>query len=516
MYHINDNKLKFKPDKDYSVKFFPNDLHDGYLLPYKITRSKIENGVELVTNHLIAGNITNLEARAYLKYLGINTHCQANIIMIATNTKKYNDSLHSKKKNKDVFQEVKNDKKNHPEKYEKFKLLSAWYGCHDLSIFVEVPMHLLMLGIMKSVMLKIGKWLRLMNQNTSFVTLISGKLHKIKGMNIEWCKILEYPTTEKFGGWVSENFSAMARLGIWFYSHLYFLPISDQYIDPTTIYTTWNKVECEKWLHVRGLSKKGKVIELKKIIGEYITNNNIPSIKKRNEIGVNDIMELVHTTSLMIQLMLSNATKRKDINRIEAIIRMFLIHFSKIDQGLKENLTPSWIQQYNILCLLNIPTIMRQYGSMRNLWEGGKDGEAYLKQVKSNLKSGLVHKWQSWVLNNLLREDIYDDWKMNNDANVRIRQLLKLYSTIEQARTVFDKGDPISSLLFNGHVYICYRNKGTIKGARIELLNETKLQFNQVYYSLLWTNEIVEVDNETDNWTGIILLPNPNDDNNEK
>ena len=57
-----------------------------------------------------------------------------------------------------------------------------------------------------------------------FVTMSNDILRSIKSLNIEWCKILEYPRTDKTGGWVSENFSAMERLGIWFYTNLENIP----------------------------------------------------------------------------------------------------------------------------------------------------------------------------------------------------------------------------------------------------------------------------------------------------
>jgi hypothetical protein len=101
-----------------------------------------------------------------------------------------------------------------------YKVPPPWYDNNELSIFVDVPMHLLMLGVTKSVMLKIGKWLCNYNLNSMFLTMSNDVLRSIKSLNIEWCKILKYPRTDKTGGWVSENFSAMGRLGIWFYSNL--------------------------------------------------------------------------------------------------------------------------------------------------------------------------------------------------------------------------------------------------------------------------------------------------------
>jgi hypothetical protein len=92
-------------------------------------------------------------------------------------------------------------------------------------------------------------------------------------------------------------------------------------------------------------------------------------------------MDLVSSTCLMIHMIMNLDSSEKEIQRLEAIIRMFLIHFNIVDST-EEKKIPSWISQYNMLCLLNLPTIIRTYGSIRNVWEGGMEGEAYLKNVK--------------------------------------------------------------------------------------------------------------------------------------
>ena len=45
----------------------------------------------------------------------------------------------------------------------------------------------------------------------------AGILKNIQKLNINWCKAIAYKTG-KLGGWVSENYLAMARLNKWFYS----------------------------------------------------------------------------------------------------------------------------------------------------------------------------------------------------------------------------------------------------------------------------------------------------------
>jgi hypothetical protein len=227
-------------------------------------------------------------------------------------------------------------------------------------------------------------------------------------------------------------------------------------------------------------------------------------------------MDLINTTQIMISTMMSYETTQQDIKKLEAIIRLYLIHYDTLDRGLRENLVPSWIQQYNMVCLLNIPGIMLRYGSMRNLWEGGKDGESYLKQVKHNLKSGLVNQWHTWVLKKLLKEEIYDTWKTSKQQkNADLRLFAKIYVTMKKAKEAFKSGNPISGIVYDNEVFMCYRHQGELKGKRIELFNETKAEYNLIYYSLKWTTKKIKINIEEMEYVGILLLPShdnkPND-----
>ena len=474
MYHSNSSLLHFLPENNFPIILFQNELVNGKLRPYKINRTNVVRGIHQVVDNIEKNKMKISEAREYLKYLGINKSGQTQIIQ---------------------------------EKFE-YKIPSTWYGNDDLSIYVEAPMHLLMLGVMKAVMIKVGSWIRLMNQTPNFLSLVKGKLRMIKKMNIEWCKILEYPRTEKTGGWVSENFVAMVRLCTWFYSILKNLPINEQYNDPTTNYTTWKLKECEKWLQVRGIVKNGKLNDLKLQIGDYFKNKNIPPIKKKNDIGISNIMDLIQSTQEMIKTMMSLETTKRDIKKLEALIRVYLIHYDRLDSGLRENLVPSWIQQFNMVCLLNVPSVMRKYGSMRNVWEGGKDGEAYLQPVKKNLKSGLVNQWQTWVLTNLLKEEIYENWKtIQKQKNADLRLYAKIYGNRKKAKESFTSGNPISGIIYENEFYICYRHRGEVKGNAIELSNETYKEYNLIYYSVEWTTKKIVISNDSNGYVGILLLP---------
>ena len=420
LYNMDSKLLNYIPEKNYPSEHFKGTLYKGKLQPHWINKNEIETKVNELLHEKRLGKISMVQAKSYLKYLGLNSAAVETILL-----------------NSEVV----------------YKVPPSWYDYNDLSIFVDVPMHLLMLGITKSVMLKIGKWLRNYNLNAMFVTMSNDILRSIKSLNIEWCKILEYPRTDKTGGWVSENFSAMGRLGIWFYTNL----------------------------------------------------ENIPDAKKELA-NVSEILDLVESLCLLLKTAMCLRTTMKEVDHLEAIIRMFLINYDIIDRYLNEG-NASWVTQYNMLCLLNLPETMRRYGSIRNVWEGGHDGESYIKHVKRQLCAGLVNDWKVWVISNLLKEEIYQEWKTTEKQLNNIRKEIKIYPTNKDAKKSFNSGKSISVLLYNDKFYMFYRQKGSIIGNQILLYDKTNEKRKQIHYSIAWKNTTINVDSLVGSCIGVILLP---------
>ena len=235
---------------------------------------------------------------------------------------------------------------------------------------------------------------------------------------------------------------------------------------------------------------------------------NARKYKKKDEIGKEDILELIHATCVLITKLMCNNTTFEDIKKVEAMVRMFLNSYDLIDRLLKEGGSiPAWIQQYNMLCLLNLPDTMRKYGSIRNLWEGGKDGESYLKSVKGHLKAGLVNEWQTWVINNLLKEKIYAEWKSKVPPETNIRNEIRIYGNHNIAATVFNSGKPISVLAYNNKIYICYRDDSGIKGTQIQLSNKIIYDFDVNYYSISLKKKTIMLNEYDIDYVGVLLLP---------
>jgi hypothetical protein len=55
----------------------------------------------------------------------------------------------------------------------------------------------------------------------------------------------------------------------------------------------------------------------------------------------------------------------------ERHVKLFLAAFENVDTYFRdENMVPHWIAAYNIMCSLNLSGMMKDYGVLRNLYEG--------------------------------------------------------------------------------------------------------------------------------------------------
>ena len=66
-----------------------------------------------------------------------------------------------------------------------------------------------------------------------------------------------------------------------------------------------------------------------------------------------------------------------------------------------EESVPMWITSYNFISLMNLPEAMTHFGPLKNLWEGGGQGEKMIQQVKPIMR-GLRKSWQRQVMTKLM------------------------------------------------------------------------------------------------------------------
>ena len=464
--------LAYTPDN-----LFPESKldDDGKLMPKKITKLNLENAIEDVTLAIQRKIWSTNNCKSYLRNEGFNQNAIDEITECALNSMTYRDARKQKHIDPEHWSTISCDHSIDPTRYEQWSLPSSWYFSTDTDLYVDVPMHLLLLGVAKSVYIKISKWLRLKMQLTQFKALTLGVLENITKYTLDWCKVLKYPNTssDKFGGWVAENFLGFVRLSPWFYTLLHLLREPKEKPNLDIPRTAWRVKENKYWLELRGLDNSGKAPALKQRVREYMEMEEPPPIIDNDQVSVGDIMDLVSALHEMIATLLQMKNDYNVIDSVELVIRKFLIYYDKVDIGMGKKDSPTWMTQYNFLCLLNLPNVMRKYGFVRNLWEGGVEGEGFLRNYKREMKNGLQPNWQMWTIRNLMQRTVFSKEKMENTYHWRERLTdeCRIYKSEALITTILNDNNPLSAIIDDNYdvLFILFRRKKEIIGIPVEI-----------------------------------------------
>jgi hypothetical protein len=290
----------------------------------------------------------------------------------------------------DDFEAVRKDGMEKPYLYREWSLPIAWRRSTDIRQTVDVVMHLLFLGLQKTTMRGVDiDWLKTNKKYASFMRYSNGVLEGVQRLNLSWCKAIPYKGG-KLGGWVSENFLAVARLAKWFYGRVPDMVGEQANADISLAdKKKWTGKVCTQWLRIRGLDTKGSAAEVKERVEAYMCIPTGPPLVLALPTA-DDLISMQHALAAIISRIMTESVTNEFVLDVERHIKIFLSMFTrlegKLDPGQK---MPSWISSYNFSSLLNIPEAMRMYGPLRNLWEGGYQGEGILRYVKPEASYGM-------------------------------------------------------------------------------------------------------------------------------
>ena len=254
-----------------------------------------------------------------------------------------------------------------------------------------------------------------------------------------------------------------------------------------------------------------------------IDQNNVPTIVPPKGCSKETVLEMIHAKSLMIQHFMSKEKQQQKHLHSNSFLCYFLNEFKKFDDAMNEAKLPSYITHYNFLSLLNLSKQVEYIGSLRNVWEGGEQGEGFIQKIKTELRPGLIKKWEKWSIDNILIDSSIDNIhyslsKKNNNRQ-HIFDEFKVYQNEILARNAINSGRPISGFSTINNLgieehYIAYRNDGSIYLLQVEK-NQAILFNNLYYYELTYKTDdsntpiSILLDNikEQKNIVGVLYLP---------
>ena len=450
--------LDFDPPQDYPKDMIPPSQK---LRPLKVSFEVMKNAVALAHDKVVQSEWSSREALSYLRVHGINQEATDEILLHAENALAFRitsvnveDQL--------LHQELLSDKLSLPHLFERWEYPAFWDRGVDVRQHVEAVMHLMFLGVTKTMVKSIKKWLICKNLNAQFLKIINNLMDDVMELNLSWVNLQPY-LEGKLGTWVSENYLGFARISPWFYSSsLPLLQIPPPHTDPSTLQKNWTKKQNLSWLRARQLDTKGNARTLRQRVASFLLGPEpIPPIIPPIGADLSDVLKLVHAHHHMVSTLMVNKVTIECIQIAENAIKVFLDKFELHDSALRKSEDkPTWVTSYNFVCLLNLPYMMQEYGPLRNLWEGSLQGEGFIKQVKPKIKKGLRKNWQKNTLQAVfeqmalerLNQATQEETNLDHSSNVNNMERysnLHMYQNHCTCINRFYRRKPLSVVLLN-------------------------------------------------------------------
>jgi len=362
----------------------------------KLSFRLLKGVAESVHDSILSGEFTETIAKDFMSSFCINDKAQTAILEHATNaaiaryiTEAGLDHL---------YEDLTEMRQASPSSFEKWQHPSVWSRGLQLEHHIAVVMHLIFLGIQKTVMQDTQVWLKKRLRYTSFLRAAEGIGESIECLHLSWCQALAYGTGT-FGSRVSENYLADCRLAPWLNSLLALVDAEAAFEEPVNIaQEKWLKKTNEGWLRARGLDTTGNAATLRARVAEELAQPDGPApILEAGGGPVALVVETVSTFTALVSRLMSRTVSADLIDSVSRHIKLFLDSYDKLDKALDDDEEGtgkfSWVRHYNFTCLEELVDMMRQLGPLFSVWEGSYQGEKIIGIVKPETGRGFRKGW---------------------------------------------------------------------------------------------------------------------------
>jgi hypothetical protein len=437
--------LRFQIPENYPPECLSDIEKASELLsPRKISLSRLRISMREAGKRLVDGTWKEPVARSFLRVEGINEEWINKIVKFTRYVKAVNDIDPN-------LEELTEEEERLAEEQvlagDGYPMPESWRDNISFIQNIDVPMHLLFLGMVESAVELIIMWCKRKRLYTKLRKKSQGAMKGLEVLGLSWLKILDM-RNGKMGGWISENYMAFSRIAPWWYTILEFITADSPYEEPNKIRTSWTKAELQDWLRARELDSSGVVIVLRqRVEGYFNQSGGPPPVPTASGIGIDAIYRLIRSLLRVISLAMTETVTKKHLEELTFCIKHFLTDFEMVDEGVRpKRKKPKWVTTYNIAGLLNILDGMWLMGPLRNFWEGSFQGEGFLRFVKPEINGGLRTLWSVALMNRLCKkkalscilrettitddnEDIDDiDWSLVEDGERSKLKFLYVYT----------------------------------------------------------------------------------------
>jgi hypothetical protein len=144
------------------------------------------------------------------------------------------------------YEEMIHDKQINTMLYANWIPPALWDRGVQLEQHIDVVMHLLFLGVVRSTLEMVQEWSKRRGKNAAFIRYLEGTLESLQVLGIDWWCCMAYKSG-KFGGWVLENYVGASRLLTWLYSCSNTIAPDLSFEEPTIQQNKWARRQNSTW-----------------------------------------------------------------------------------------------------------------------------------------------------------------------------------------------------------------------------------------------------------------------------
>lgn len=518
-----------------------------YWKPFRITYDGLRLAIVTAHKKFLDDDWSTANCSAFLKVEGMNDSVIRTFLDHAMNAACLDSVLSDAQRHI-----VEQERARNPRLFQRMPFLELWQRPDiELCTHPDVIMHLAFLGIVKTGVFTVKKWLTCLGKNQGFVTTNGPLLERFRELSLDWLRIQPF-TGQKLGGWVSENYLAFSRVMLWFYQNIEEAAVIADNQPPNNLpQAKWLAKHNKHWLRVRGLDHQGLAATLSKRVAEYMAGDVVPEEISQPERRVEDVENALVAMHRLLQCVMCDSVTDAKIMETDYCVRIFLSRFSKLSDSTwtpgDKKQEPKVITSYNLICLMNLPDAMKKYGPMRDLWEGSFRGEGFLRQTKPQMMQGFKPNWHINLHRNILLEKAFNNIDQSCHPPVppskqtiiyKYRRNLHSYrSTYEVQDILLEKDNkkkrPISGLVVKSEhfpakifvkigesdnvVQLCLENDSVIDNNHITKFGLTYFSFKMktVDESIHWENDVEPQLGDRPDHVFIVLLPLLENDNSD-
>ena len=358
---------------------------------------------------------------------------------------------------KRMKEEVKQTNPSDQKKLTFSSIPKLWTGSHDVDVFVNSHMHLLYLGIVKTLLAEVRDYIAIADKQTAYVESIEPLMRSIKEMHLSSCRLeMYYGMTNKklTAGWLCNNFVAFARL-----MPVLFAPIFTGIVGPTD----------------KGFNKE-----------------------------THDCLEhLIVSCFVMISYLMVSDGRDKAI--LDHLIRVFLQSCYRYESSRKDStMTHFWENKPNFITLINITESIQLYGPIRYSNDMNKEKEIQsIKPIIDNMRKTedfFAVKLRDLEASQVL-DILHEKYMSQNLADQKSEWYetilkergsdYKIYMDIRHVTSMITRGTPFMGYymeMSGGQiiVYVACGNKDSCHLIQLDFINSDQGE----YHLTLWYQEI--------------------------